>query len=77
MKFANIKVGDRVVWHRSEMYGGQVHFTVIEVTSKRFKVKGWLQNWLGNTETEINQTYRIEDGRVVGNPHNIHYVEWI
>lgn len=60
MKFACISVGDTVRTERSR-------YEVIEVTAKRFRCRETSNGYLA--------TFRKKDGRVVGSPHHIFFVE--
>lgn len=66
--------GDIVVWHREDRYGGPIEFEVIAVTPKRFTARATMRH-LGEGRIGFwTESFRISDGRVIGNRHNMYCV---
>jgi hypothetical protein len=67
MKFADIKVGDSVVWDRHERYGGPVIMEVTKVMPTKFCATYYQEAWVF--------CFRKEDGRVIPYKHHCFWVE--
>lgn len=68
MKFANVKVGDSVVWERHERYGGPVIMKVTKVTPAKFYATY-------HQENPVICCFRKSDGRVIPYKHHCFWVE--